>query len=83
MVNFDKSLPDIKPHVYQVICQYGNTDFIDVAGIVVADPFYKWDLIENTSYLNYGELKAEDVFRIIASFKARSDNHNLSEQKMC
>ncbi|GAB4549738.1 MAG: hypothetical protein Kow0063_44550 [Anaerolineae bacterium] len=70
-VNFDKSLPDIQAHVSWVIERLGKTEFVNVAGVIISDPFLEWGLVENISHLEYGELKRIGLFDDIDRFQRR------------
>jgi hypothetical protein len=70
-VNFDKSLPDIQAHVSWVIERLCKTEFVNVAGVIISDPFLEWGLVENISHLEYGELKRIGLFDDIDRFQRR------------
>jgi len=70
-VNFDKSLPGLDAHVSRVLGRYGATEFVNVAGVIVSDPFDEWDLTANPSYPHFQELERIGLFDAINAFKQR------------
>ena len=46
---YDMLNPDRQTHAAQLINQYGDTDLIDVAGIILIDPAKDWHLTQNPS----------------------------------
>lgn len=67
-VNLDSSLPSIRTHVSHVIEKFGNKEFSDVAGVIIFDPFLEWELVENTAYRKYSEIKHIGLLDDIAQF---------------
>ncbi len=65
-VSLDVLLPDLETHAAQVLERFGQTEFVDVAGIMIFDSYRGYALIENRCG-EYSTLEYLNLFTAIRS----------------
>ena len=65
-VSLDVLLPDLESHAAQVLEKFGQTEFADVAGVIIFDSYRGYALIENQCK-EYSTLECAGLFNAIRS----------------